>query len=48
MLGRDERARAVVRPPGPVRRLFEVAGIANLLFLYASREEAAAALAPAN
>ncbi len=46
LLGREERALAVVCPPGPVRRLFEVVGIAELLFLYSSREEAAAALVP--
>jgi anti-anti-sigma factor len=46
LLGRDERALAVVCPPGPVQRLFDVAGIADLLILYATREEAAAALVP--
>jgi anti-sigma B factor antagonist len=46
LLGREERALAVVCPPGPVRRLFEVAGVIDLLFLYSSREEAAAALVP--
>ena len=46
LLGREDRALAVVCPPGPVRRLFDVAGIADLLFLYASREDAAAALVP--
>jgi anti-sigma B factor antagonist len=44
LLGREERALAVVCPPGPVRRLLEVTGVAELLFLYGSREEAAAAL----
>jgi anti-anti-sigma factor len=48
LLGRDDRALAVVCPPGPVRRLFEVAAVADLLFLYDSREEAAAALVPAD
>jgi anti-anti-sigma factor len=48
LLGREERALAVVCPPGPVRRLFEVVGVADLLFLYGSREEAAAALVPAD
>jgi anti-sigma B factor antagonist len=47
LLAREDRALAVVCPPGPVRRLFELAGIADLLFLYASREDAAAALVPA-
>jgi anti-anti-sigma factor len=48
MLGRDDRALAVVCPPGPVRRLFDVSAVADLLFLYNSREEAAAALVPAD
>jgi len=47
MLGREDRQLAVVCPPGPVRRLFEVAGIADLLILFGSREDAAAALVPA-
>ena len=47
LLGREERALAVVCPPGPARRLFEVAGVADVLFLFGSREEAAAALVPA-
>lgn len=46
LLGREDRALAVICPPGPVRRLFDVAGITDLLFLYASREDAAAALVP--
>ena len=48
LLGRDERALAVVCPPGPVRRLFEMTGVAEVLFLYGSREEAAEALVPAD
>jgi anti-sigma B factor antagonist len=48
LLAREDRALAIVCPPGPVRRLFEVVGIADLLFLYSSREEAAAALVPAD
>lgn len=48
LLGREDRAVAIVCPPGPVRRLFEVAGVVDLLFLYSSREEAAAALVPAD
>jgi anti-sigma B factor antagonist len=47
LLAREDRALAIVCPPGPVWRLFELAGIADLLFLYASREDAAAALVPA-
>lgn len=45
MLGRDDRALVIVCPPGAARRLFEVVGIADLLSVHASREEAAAALA---
>jgi anti-sigma B factor antagonist len=48
LLGREERSLAVVCPPGPVRRLLEVAGVIDLLFPYSSREEAAAALVPAD
>jgi anti-sigma B factor antagonist len=48
LLGQDERALAIVCPPGPVRRLFELAGISDLFFLYGSRDEAAAALVPAD
>jgi anti-sigma B factor antagonist len=46
MLARDERALAIVCPPGPVRRLMEVAGVADLLFLYDSRADLNAALVP--
>jgi anti-sigma B factor antagonist len=46
LLARDDRALAIVCPRGPVRRLFDVAGIADLLFLYDTREAAAAALVP--
>jgi anti-anti-sigma factor len=46
MLARDERALAIVCPPGPVRRLMEVAGVADLFFLYASRADVSAALVP--
>lgn len=46
LLGRDDRALALICPPGPVRRLFEVTGVTDLLFLYESREAAAAALVP--
>lgn len=47
LLAREERALAIVCPPGAVRKLFDVSGIGELLFLYSSREEAAAALVPA-
>lgn len=46
VLGREDRGLAVICPPGPVRRLFEVAGVRDLLFPFDSREEAAAALVP--
>lgn len=47
-LGREERALVVVCPPGPARRVFEVAGIADLFALFDSREAAAASLQPAD
>jgi anti-sigma B factor antagonist len=47
LLGREDRALVVVCPPGPVRRLFELAGISDLFALFGSREEAARALVPA-
>ncbi len=46
LLGREERALAVVCPHGPVRRVFELTGVSDLFFLYGSRKEAAAALVP--
>ena len=46
MLARDERTLAIVCPPGPVRRLLELAGVADLLFLYDSRADVNAALVP--
>jgi anti-sigma B factor antagonist len=48
LLGREDRALAVVCPHGPVRRVFELAGLSELFALYESREEAAAALVPAD
>jgi anti-sigma B factor antagonist len=47
VLGRQERALAVICPPGPVRRIFDVAGIADLLELFDTREAVAASLQPA-
>ena len=46
LLARDERQLAVVCPPGPVRRLFDVVGIGDLLVVMETREEAASALVP--
>ena len=47
VLGRQERALVVVCPPGPARRIFELAGIVDLLALFDTREDAAASLHPA-
>ena len=46
LLGREDRELAVVCPHGPVRRVFELAGISELFALYGSRDEAEAALVP--
>jgi anti-sigma B factor antagonist len=46
VLGREDRELRVVCPPGPVRRVLEMAGIADLLELVESREHAAAGLLP--
>ena len=46
LLAREDRALAIVCPSGPVRRLFEEAGVADLLVLYDSPEEVATALVP--
>ena len=37
VLARDDRSLAVICPPGPVRRIFEVAGVADLFVLFDSR-----------
>jgi anti-sigma B factor antagonist len=47
VLGREERALVIVCPPGPARRIFEVAGITDLLAPFDSRDHAAASLQPA-
>ena len=47
LLGREDRALAVVCPRGAARRAFEVSGTAELFVIYDSREEAVAALVPA-
>ena len=46
LLGREDRALAVVCPRGRVRRVFELSGVAELFTFCASREEAFAALVP--
>ena len=48
LLGREDRALAVVCPHGPVRRVFELSGLSELFALYETGEEAAAALVPAD
>ena len=47
LLGREDRALAVICPFGPVRRVFELAGLSELFALFDSREAVAAALVPA-
>ena len=46
LLGQSDRSLAVVCPAGPVLRLLKLSGVDELLFLYRSREAAAAALVP--
>jgi anti-sigma B factor antagonist len=48
LLGREDRQLAVVCRPGPVRRIFELTGTAELFVIYSSRAEAAEALVPAD
>ena len=48
ILGREERELVIVCPPGAVRRIFELAGVAELLTFMDSREDAAASLKPAS
>lgn len=47
LLGREDRALAVICPFGPVRRVFELSGCSELFALYSSRDEALTALVPA-
>jgi anti-anti-sigma factor len=47
LLGREDRQLVIVCRPGPVRRILELTGTAELFVIYSSREEAAAALVPA-
>jgi anti-anti-sigma factor len=47
LLGREDRQLAIVCPYGPVRRVFELTGTSELFAMFATREEAAAALVPA-
>jgi len=46
LLAREQRDLAIVCPPGPVRRLIDVAGVIDLLDLYRSRDAVAASLVP--
>jgi anti-anti-sigma factor len=46
LLGRDDRALALICPPGDVRRVFELAGISELFAFYATRGDAARSLVP--
>jgi len=48
LLGREDRALAVVCPFGAVRRVFELSGVSELFALFATREQARAALVPAD
>jgi anti-sigma B factor antagonist len=48
LLSREDRQLVVVCPFGPVRRVLELAGVSELFVLYPSREEALAALVPAD
>jgi anti-sigma B factor antagonist len=48
LLGREDRALAVICPHGPVRRVFELSGLSTAFALYPSREAAAADLVPAS
>jgi anti-anti-sigma regulatory factor len=47
ILGRADRALVLVCPPGPARRVLEVAGIVDLLAPFDTRPQAAASLQPA-
>jgi anti-anti-sigma factor len=47
LLGREDRTLVLVCPPGPVRRALELTGVLDLFTIYASPDEAARALVPA-
>jgi anti-anti-sigma factor len=44
LLGREERALVVICPSGAPRRVLDMIGVADLFVLFASREDAEAAL----
>ena len=46
-LGREDRPLILVCPPGPPRRVLDLAGVLDTFVVYASSEAAAAALVPA-
>ena len=46
LLGREDRALVLICPHGPVRRVFELAGVSDVFALYATPEAAAAELTP--
>jgi anti-sigma B factor antagonist len=46
LLAREDRALALVCPPGPALRPLELAGVADLFTIYAARKDAARALLP--
>jgi anti-anti-sigma factor len=48
LLSREDRQLAVVCPHGPVRRALELSGLSDQFALYGSRDEALAALVPAD
>jgi len=48
LLGREDRQLAIICRPGPVRRIFELSGTAELFVIYGSREEALSGLVPAD
>jgi anti-sigma B factor antagonist len=44
LLGREDRALAVILPPGPAKRAFDISGFGDMFVTYISRDEASAAL----
>jgi anti-sigma B factor antagonist len=46
LLGREDRALVLVCPHGPVRRVFELAGVSDVFAFYATPAAAAAHLTP--
>jgi anti-anti-sigma factor len=48
LLGRENRELAIVCPPGPARRIFELTSMSELFAMFTSRQEAASALVPAD